>query len=253
MQKVSIAALVLAASLTGNGLRAESDSAVYLLAGLDGKMLTNQDANNYFNLDGPQIGPQGYPSPVVHLGLQLMRYLALEASADFGPVRNNDVVYQNFGFTTRRVTTRWGVTTYSITPAVTWAGAGFVSMLGLRLGVASLAGHVDDNAYGATGSYDQQAKTYDAGLLFRSSQIFVGHVSLGLELGYDWTMFKDITNTNGKGSYDPVHSPERNVSNSGHNGDQTTLDFSGGHLALVMGLWSNPVVRTEPAAGTSAP
>jgi hypothetical protein len=253
MKKPLLSALCLAACLAAPSLKADTSSAVYLLAGLDGKMLTNQDANNYFNLSGQQIGPQGYPSPVVHLGLQLMRFLAVEASADFGPIRNNDVTYENFGFTTRRVTTRWGVTTYSITPAVTFAGLGFVNMLGLRLGSATLAGHVDDNAYGNNGSYDQEAQTYDAGLLFRSSQMLLAHLSFGLELGYDWTMFNDIKNKNGKGTYDPVHSPERNVSGVGHNGDKTTLDFSGGHLAIVMGLWSNPVVTKDEPAAQPAP
>jgi hypothetical protein len=67
-------------------------------------------------------------------------------------------------------------------------------------------------------------------------------------------MFRDIKNKNGQGTYDPVHSPERNVSNSAHNGDQTTLDFSGGHVALVMGLWSRPAVADEAAgAERSAP
>jgi hypothetical protein len=254
MKKTLISALFLVACLAAPGLEADSGSAVYLLAGLDGKMLTNQDANNYFNLSGQQLGAQGYPSPVVHLGVRMLDFLAVELSANFGPNRNNDVVYENFASTTRRVTTHWGLTTYSITPGFTWAGGGFISMLGLRVGQAVLNGHVDDNAYGQTGSYDQEAQTYDAGLIFRSSQMIVNHVSLGLELGYDWTMFKDIKNKNGKGTYDPVHSPERNVSNFAHNGDQTTLDFSGGHLAIVMGLWSNPAVaKEEPSAQQAKP
>lgn len=246
MKKFLLSGLLIAASWTTASLHADN-VALYLLGGLDGKMITNQDANNYFNLEGQQLGPMGIASPVVHLGIQFARWMALEASADFGPVRNQDVTYQNGALgTTRRVTTKWALTTYSVTPGITWVGAGFVNMLGLRLGQANLAGHVDDNAYGSTGSYDQEAQAYDAGLLFRSSQIMLGHLSLGLEFGYDWTMFKDIKNKNGQGSYDPAHSPERNVSTFGHNGDQTTLDFSGGHLAIVVGLWSAAPVSAEP-------
>ena len=241
--------MLFASCLVGTALHADGDSALYLLAGLDGKILTNQDANNYFNLPAGQLGPQGIPSGVVHAGFQFKQWLALEASANFGPNRSNSVDYHNgiFG-TTRQVTTRWGLTTYSVTPALTWAGMGFVNFLGLRLGLANLSGHVDDNAYGFNGSYDQSAQTYDVGLLFRSSQIYVSHVSLGLELGYDYTMFNDIKNTNGTGTYATPHSPERNVSNVAHNGDQTSLDFSGGHVALVIGLWTNsPVTADAPA------
>ncbi len=49
-------------------------------------------------------------------------------------------------------------------------------------------------------------------------------------------MFKDISDSNGTGTYNPPQSPEQNVSNVGHNGDQTTLDFFGGHVAMVIGL-----------------
>ncbi len=116
-------------------------------------------------------------------------------------------------------------------------------MLGVRVGQANLAGHVEDDAYGTTGSYDQAAQTTDIGVLFRSSQIVFDHLSIGIELGYDWTQFKDITDKNGTGAYNPPQSPEQNVSDIGHNGDQTTLDFSGGHVALVIGLWSNAPVH----------
>lgn len=240
MKKKLIFALALLPLLGAAALKAEGHSALYLLGGIDGKMLTNQDANNYFNLDNGQLGPQGYGSPVAHLGFQFERWFAIEASADLGPVRTNDVSYQNgiLG-TTRHIVTRWALSTYSITPGVTWVGRGFVNMLGLRIGQANLSGHVQDDAYGSTGSYDQEAQAYDGGVVFRSSQIMAGHVSIGLEFGYDWTMFNNISNKNGSGSYGPAHSPERNVSGSGHNGDQTTLDFSGGHVALTLGLWSN--------------
>jgi hypothetical protein len=245
MKKIVMAALLLTAPLAAGWLHA--DPAVYLLGGIDGKVLTNQDADNYFNLPGGQLGPKGYGGGVVHLGVQFSRWMALEASINAGPVRDNDVTYENGFFgTTRHVTARWALTTYSITPAITWAGPHHVNMLGLRLGQAVMAGHVNDTAYGADGSYDQEARAFDGGLIFRSSQIMLGHLSLGFEFGYDWTMFKNIQNSNGTGAYSSVASPERNISDIGHNGDQTTLDFSGGHVAIVLGLWSN-----APANGGS--
>ncbi len=72
MKNLPFAALCLSAVLAGAGLHAD-ESAIYLLGGIDGKMLTNQDANNYFDLDGQQLVPEGYPGGVIHLGLQLQR------------------------------------------------------------------------------------------------------------------------------------------------------------------------------------
>ena len=247
MKPIKFALLILIAAclLHPGRAAAEENNAIYLLAGLDGKMLTNQDANNYFNLPGGQLGPQGYPSFIGHLGFQFRRWVALEASANLGPVRQNDITYNNGFFNTRHIVTSWTVNTYSLTPAITWAGDGWVNLLGVRLGQANLVGKVNDDAFGINGSYDQSAQTYDIGVVLRSSMIAVDHISIGLEAGYDWTMFNNITNKNGQGSYDPVHSPERNVSGVGHGGDQTTLDFSGGHVAVVIGLWSNPPVSSE--------
>jgi len=250
VKKTVFSALLLAGLLAGPRLQAEPS--LYLMGGVDEKVLANQDANNYFNLPSGQLGPQAYPSGVVHLGMQFSRWMALEASINAGPVRDNDVTYENSFFgTTRHVTTHWALTTYSVTPAITWAGPRYVNLLGLRLGQANLAGHVDDSAYGADGSYDQQARAFDAGVIFRTSQIMLGHLSLGFELGYDWTQFKDIQNSNGHGAYSSVGSPEHNVSDNGHNGDQTTIDFSGGHVAVVLGLWSNAPARSRPVNDTA--
>jgi hypothetical protein len=245
MNKLMILLLCMGAAFTGSGLKAESSNAIYLLAGLDGKMLTNQDANNYYNLNG-QLGPRGYSSGVLHLGFQFKRWMALEASANFGLNREYDVTYENglLG-ATRRVTSKWSTTTYSIMPAITWANADYVNVLGVRAGLANLTGHIDDSTYGFSGSYDQEAKTYDVGVLFRTSWIAVGHVSLGLELGYDWTMFRDIKNKNGSGTYETPRPTENNISTFAHNGDPTVLDFSGAHVAIVLGLWSNPPVSRE--------
>lgn len=249
MKKTMLLTLLLGALALKGTLPAETHNAIYLLGAFDGKMLTNQDANNYFNLPGGQLGPQGYPSFHGHLGFQFQRWMALEASAQFGPVRKHDIFYENGPFTTRHVTTQWSLTTYSLTPGVTWAGEGWLSFLGVRVGQANLAGRVDDDAFGTSGGYDQSAQTYDVGVVLRTQAIFIDHISLGLELGYDWTMFNNITNKNGEGTYNPAHSPERNISTLGHNGDQTTLDFSGGHIALVIGLWSNPPVTSEGDSG----
>lgn len=236
MKKTLLPALLIA-FFTAALPRLAGASGLYVLGGLDGKMLTNQDADNYFNLPGGQLGPLGLPSGVLHVGLAL-GVLSLEASLNQGPVRENTVNYDNFGTTTRTIKTRWAVSTLSITPGLSWTSPGSLSMLGVRIGQASLTGHVEDDAFGANGSYDSEAKAMDGGVIFRSAGVIAGHLCLGLEFGYDWTMFKDITNKNGTGSYDPPHSPERNVSNVGHGGDQTTLDFSGGHVALIIGLWS---------------
>ena len=252
MKKTWIAALLLASLAALLPQEAKAFGALYLLGGLDGKMLTNQDANNYFNLPGGQLGPMGLPSGVVHLGLQ-MGVLSIEASLNQGPGRENSVTYQNFGVTTRSIKTRWSVSTLSVTPGLSWITPGGVSMLGLRVGEASLSGHVDDNAYGSAGAYDSEAKALDGGILFRSSAIMAGHLSVGLEFGYDWTMFKDISNKNGSGSYATPHSPERNVSNTGHNGDPTVLDFSGAHVALVVGLWSALPASSSHASLDSQP
>jgi len=255
MKTTLASALLCGALLASSAGHAENSSAIYVLAGLDGKILTNQDANNYFNLSAGQLGPQGLAGGVLHIGYQWPHLLSLEASANFGPGRANDVTYESSFGPTRHVVTQWATTTFSITPGLTWITPRSVSMLGLRLGLANLSGHVDDNAFGFTGSYDQEAQAFDVGLLLRSSQIVVGHLSLGVELGYDYTIFNNITNKNGKGVYNPAHSPERNVSGLGHNGDNTTLDFSGGHIALVLGIWSqSPQPEETPTpAPTPAP
>jgi len=239
MRKALLGGALITAALLGP--QAHAAPALYLLGGVDGKMLTNTDANNYFNVNSV-LGPKGYGSGVAHLGLQFDRYFAVEASVDSGLDRANDMTYYNFGFPTRHITTDWKLTTYSVTPGLTWASHDSVNMLGFRIGQANLSGHVEDDAYGANGSYDQNAQTTDYGLIFRSSTLMADHFSVGLEFGYDWTVFNNISNKNGTGSYDPPQSPERNVSTTGHNGDQTTLDFSGGHIALVVGLWSGPPV-----------
>ena len=246
MKKLMIIPLFLLMAALAGRAHAADGSAVYILGGIDGKMLTNNDANNYFNLNGV-LGPKGYPSGVLHIGFQFSPWMALEAVGDLGPERTNEIDYQNGGFTTRHISTRWSESTLSVMPAFTWCGPGYVNALGLKVGQAMLAGHVNDSAFGADGSYDQEARTLALGLLLRSSHIIAGHLSLGMEVGYDWAMFKDITNKNGTGDYNPVHSPERNVSTFGHNGDQTTLDFSGAHIALIVGLWSAAPV-TDVAA-----
>jgi len=233
----------------GGCLCAEDTSSFYLLAGLDGKLLTNQDANTYFNASD-SCKPQGYPSGVVHVGYQFERWMALEASADFGLSRTNNITYTNglLGTPTREVNTRWGLNTYSLTPAATWMGWGYANLLGLRMGAAVLNGHVVDNAYGVDGAYDEAASALDFGVIFRSSRMVAGPVSLGIEIGYDWTRFTNITTENGTGFYSSVSSPERNISAIGHHGNVTALDFSGGHIAIVMGLWSNPPINREAEA-----
>lgn len=220
-------------------LSAGAHSAFYLLGGLDAKVLSNQDANDYFNLPAGQIAPAASPSAVIRLGAQLHRLLALEIGLDLGPSRQYEAQYHNFGVNTRRVSTRWSKTTLSIMPALTWSSPERVQLLGLRIGQSRLAGHTDDWAYGVDGAYDSEAETLDAGILFRSTWIFVSRFSMGLELGYDWTQFRDIKNKDGSGSYGSVHSPERNVSSLGHAGAASVLDYSGGHVAVVFGLWSN--------------
>jgi hypothetical protein len=245
MQKKIFSSLLLAAGLLiPLAARAYTGPAVYLLGGADAKMLTNTDVNNYFNVSGV-IGPQGHPSQVYHLGVQLTPFLAIEGSLNNGLVREYDMMYENGPFTTRHVHTRWSTSTFSVTPAITFAGPGYVHLLGLRVGQAVLKGHVQDDAFGTTGSYDSDSTIIDYGLLFRTSCILANHFSVGLELGYDLTRFTNVSNGNGTGTYGTPHSPERNITTTGHNGDQTTLDFSGGHVAVLIGLWSGAPVSDD--------
>lgn len=237
MKKGLILGTILWGTLGAGSLYAQPEGAVYFMGAMNGRYLANQDANTYFNLDN-QIGPKGYPSYSGHLGLQLGSWIAFEASAEVGPVREFEARYDQGIFGERVVRTRWETRTFSITPAVTWVGHDFVNMAGIRVGLANLAGHVTDDTSSSRGSYDQEAQTYDLGLVLRTSVIASQHFSAGLELGYDWTVFHNIANRNGQGSYDPPHSPEQNVSSSGHNGAQSSLDFSGPHVALVIGLWT---------------
>jgi len=240
-----IAPMLLAACLAAAGLGAGTDNPLYLMVGADEKLLGNQDANDYFNLNGGQLGSVAILSGVIHAGLQVGRFASLEVSVNLGDARNNDVTYTNGVLgTTREVQTQWNMTTYSVTPALTFAWPGWVDSAGLRLGFAVLGGHVVDNAYGQDGSYDQSAMTPDIGLLFRTSTIFLRHFSVGLELGYDHTFFSSIQDANGTGTYSNVGNPEHNVSSVGHNGSQTSLDFSGPHMAVLVGLWGAP-----PASG----
>jgi hypothetical protein len=227
---------------------ASAAPALYLVGGIDGKMLTNTDANNYFNVKD-ELGPQGYGSAVGHLGLQFSRYFSVEASVNGGLDRTNDLTYYNFGAPTRHVTTNWKLMTYSVTPGLTWGNQNLVNMLGLRFGQANLTGHIEDDAYGMNGAYDQNAQTMDYGIIFRSSTLVADHFSVGLELGYDWTVFNNIATSNGVGAYQSPQSPDQNISTFGHGGDRTTLDFSGGHVAIVVGLWSG---ASEPATTSMA-
>lgn len=241
MRKNLIAPLFVAACLAGAGLHADTDSAVYLLAAGDAKLLTNSDANNYFATKPGQIAAQGYGDGDVRLGLQFGRWAALEASFNMGPFRNYQVVNYasaNNAFTSSNVTTNWTLYTYSLTPGVTWAGPGFVNFLGIRFGVANLGGHVNDVSGGADGSYDQYATTPDIGVLFRTSSIFVDHISVGLELGYDYTYFNTVNNDRGTGTYTGITGASHNA-----NGSATQLNFSGPHIGIVLGLWSNAPVR----------
>jgi hypothetical protein len=82
------------------------------------------------------------------------------------------------------------------------------------------------------------AQAFDLGVVLRSSVIASRHLSVGVELGYDWTVFNSLSTSNGQGAYDPPPNPDRDVSGNGHNGDQAHLDFSGPHVALVIGLWT---------------
>ena len=239
MKRILILPLMLALAGAGR-LAASPIDSLYLLGGFDEQMLAGQYANDYFNLNSGQLGSLGVVSGVLHGGLQLGRFASVELSADWGKIRNNDVSYHNgpLGMT-RQIQTQWSVATYSVTPAFTFAAPGWVGSLGLRMGLALLGGRVVDNAYGVDGAYDQNAMTPDIGIVLRGSRIFAGHFSLSLEAGYDRTVFGSITDTNGTGSYQGVGSPEHNVSTIGHNGDQSSLDYSGPHIAILIGLWSS--------------
>jgi hypothetical protein len=251
MRFSTASALLAALLLLSPSARAEQDaqrssSAVYLLGTGGGQWLSSDDANRYFNSPG-HFGSQVLPAWSARLGFQFARWFSIEADAQFGPQRDYDITYNNGLFNTRRIVTRWTLNSYSLIPAISFSKANMagacVSSLGLRVGQANLRGHVDDEAFGVSGAYDSEAQAFDYGVVLRFSQIFVEHLSIGLELGYDWTRFTDISNKNGSGSYGSPHSPERDVSGIGHGGAQTTLDFSGPRLSLVIGLWSNPPAR----------
>lgn len=226
MIKTLIAGILFASCLAGASLSAENTGALYVMAGPDYKVLTNQNTNGYFN-QGTPSSVQGYPNGVVHLGLQIERWAALEASADFGPYQNYNVNYDNGVLSGQQVNTHWGVSTYSLMPAVTWCGLGWVNLLGFRVGLANLYNQTNSSL--AAASYTQQAQTLDYGLLFRTTYIVMDHISVGLELGYDWTKFNNV----------------RDVS-----GNASGLDYSGYHAALVFGLWSNPPPLRDQVSGS---
>jgi hypothetical protein len=250
MKKKLIGAFLFAACLAGAGLHAEeANNALYLLAGGDAVLLTNTDANNYFDTKSGQIGTQGYGDGVLHLGFQFGRWAALEASFNAGPFRNYEVVNyasSNNSFHASQVKTNWTLYTYSITPAITWACPGLVNFLGLRLGVSQMVGQVNSVQDGFDGSYDQEATTPDIGVLLRSSAIFAHHVSIGFEMGYDYIVFNDVNNSNSSGTYSGMNGTSHNTTASGQPGAQTSLNFSGPHIAITLGLWSDePVNRDE--------
>ncbi|HTB22944.1 MAG TPA: hypothetical protein VK914_09580 [bacterium] len=245
-----IGAFLLTACLAGSGLRAEeTNSAMYLLAGGDAVILANSDANSYFGVKPGQIGTQGYGDGVLHLGLQFGRMAALEASFNAGPFRNYEVVNYNsnnpsLGFS--QVKTNWTLLTYTLTPAITWAWPGTVNFLGLRLGVSSLDGKVNSTADAGDGSYDQEGTAPVIGVLARSSAIFAHHFSIGLELGYDYIVFNDVSNSKGTGTYSGMNGTAYDTTPSGQQGPKTSLNFSGPHIAITLGLWSDePVSKGE--------
>jgi hypothetical protein len=222
-------------------------SAAYALVAADCTFISNNDADAYFGDTNPWP-MEAWPGMRFGLGYQYLRWLALEASVDFGPGRFYSVADAPGGGD-RRLSVSWAETVYALTPAITWVNPGSVQFLGLRLGLAEFSGHVDDDASSMDGSYDQSAQAFDLGLLFRSSRILENHISVGIEVGYDFVNFVAIHDGNGSGAYESPQNPERDIDGPGHGGPQTLLGFSGPHLAVVFGLWSNPPVPESPAPG----
>jgi len=259
--KLILSGFLVAACLAGAALHAESYDALYLLAGGDAKILANQDANNYFGPQAPKRGTQGYGDAVAHLGWQIQNWAAIEASFNLGPFRQYELVNytDGRGFGASQVSTNWTLYTYSITPGLTWVSPRFVNFLGIRGGIAHLDGKVVNNYAGAigNGSYDQEANTPDIGVVFRTSTLFCRHLSIGFEVGWDYTVFNNVNNSNGTGTYSGNNGTSHNNTASGQPGAQTSLNFSGPHLGMTIGLWSNaPVVKDSdesvPVSATQA-
>jgi hypothetical protein len=217
--------------------RAEVESsALYLLGHYGAKFINNADANSYFGNGG--FNNQAYQVYGGHLGFQFNRLVALEASVDVGPFRNFNALY-TAGPVTGTVQTDWNLLTYSLTPALTWAGttrhnASYVHFLGLRLGLAALRNNITDTRPGVPGGISNDQQAFDFGVLLRTSFIAADHFSVGVEGGYDWTRFNNATAPGGS-----------NTAN---------LDFSGPHVDVVLGLWSNPPMRATaitPSTTTS--
>jgi len=231
-----IAAGILAACAAGATLRAdEGSTAMYVQAHGNAILLTNADANNYFNVND-QIGTQGYAGGAIDVGWQIRREAAIEVGFGLGPFRNYDEAYYNQGsntFATGQVKTDWNLYTWAVTPALTWTGPGYVHLLGLHLGLSTLAGQVTNGENGLDGSVNQVGYTPDIGVVLRTTYILAHHVSFGLELGWDYIVFNSITNSDGSGTYAGLNGTAHNA-----DGGQTSLNFSGPHLGVVIGLWS---------------
>lgn len=203
----------------------ERTSALYLLGHYGGKMVDSADANTYFGTGA--FSSQIYQQFGAHVGFQFGDMLALEGSIDVGPYRNFRSLYSGPGSVTGTVTTDWNLLTYSVTPALSWAGAtahgSYVNLIGIRLGLAALRNNITDSRPGAPGNISQDLQAFDYGVIVRSEIIASDHFSIGLEGGYDWTRFNNATNPSGNGN--------------------SNLDFSGPHASVVVGLWSNAPVK----------
>jgi hypothetical protein len=228
------------------------DSAPYVVGGLGGVFLVNNDVSTFFDR-GPGFNKDNlgtYFQSFSSLGLGLSTpLLGFETGWDFGPARKLSEHYSDGG----GVNLSWNSQSWYVMPMLHhgWYGPkdkmAHLDSLGLKWGWPVLTGRVDTiDGTGAAGSYDQNSRTTLFALVFRSDYFLSRRASMAFEWGYQWAKFNLVDNSAGSGKpLGGVASPANNL-----NGGILSVDDSGWYLKLTLSGWMRAPYE-EPAEGST--
>ncbi len=216
----------------------------YAAGGFGLRQLANQDANRYF---GNSASSPSWQSLLdLGAGYQFPRWLGLELGVQAGPSRDFQASYADGSGGLVQLSTHWVENNYYAMPWLVFSGGEGLfqkpvfQALGLRVGWAELSGYVQsyDTTTQGLGTYNQQAGAFTLGAAYRLQQLITDQIGLCLEIGWDGCRFPYIVNTGATGFSRPIQSPE-----TGFDGTQTALDFSGPYVQVTLVGWLAPPFR----------
>ena len=245
LMKGMMAALLL--GLCAAAVQARADG-LYVLGDVGGKTILNQDFNDFFSTspDSPWFDAVGVPEGGVTLGYRFRGPFALEAGVNFTGSRSATDEYLNDTLQVQPMTS------YSAGPVLCWdrhrwwfAESG-VTEIGLKVSYATLNGSETVDNFTGNSSQNFSGSTTGFGVFIRVLNIWnPAGVTLGLEAGYDYQRFDDLTLSDTSGYYFAGTNGQRLLQ---YDGSNAYIDNSGGYLRLVFGWSSVPV-----AAGDDQP